>query len=255
MAQLGLQKLVVDLPNGRVLDPMDFPIQAGDCWGVLGPNGAGKTTLLHTLSGLRRPTDGEILLDQHDLASLSPAEIAQQLTLMQQTPVNQFPGRVRDVVRLGRYPHRSRWQSLTQQDEQIVTDVLVKVDLLAHQQRDATTLSGGEARRLALALALAQTPQVLLLDEPVNHLDPGWQMRALRLIQDYARSGHAVAFSLHDINYAVRFCTHLLLIYPDGSVCWGRVDALESVAAFEKLYDQKLKHSRIDGQSVFIPLD
>lgn len=254
MSALQLQNLAMALPNGQSADPLTFSVFPGECWGVLGPNGAGKTTLLHTLAGLRPPASGRLLLEQRPLGDFARGELARRLSLVQQEQINGFPASVREVAMMGRYPHMSRWQNPSDADWQIVTSTLRRLSLADLAGRDATTLSGGEARRLALAVALIQNPSVLLLDEPTNHLDPGWQMRALVMIQDFARQGGAVALSLHDINYAVRFCTHLLLMYPDGSACWGAREDMLVTQALEKLYDQRLARAEVAGQTVFVPL-
>ncbi|HHQ69551.1 MAG TPA: ABC transporter ATP-binding protein [Halothiobacillaceae bacterium] len=254
MTALHLQNLIMDLPNGQSADPLTFSISPGECWGILGPNGAGKTTLLHTLAGLRAPAAGRLLLGQHLLAEFARSDLACRLSLVQQEQINGFPASVREVAMMGRYPHMSRWQTPSDADHQIVTSTLHRLSLADLSDRDATTLSGGEARRLALAVALIQNPEVLLLDEPTNHLDPGWQMRALAMIQDFANQGGSVALSLHDINYAVRFCTHLLLMYPDGTACWGVLEEMLVTQALEKLYNQRLVRAEVAGQIVFVPL-
>lgn len=192
---------------------LDLHLVPGQCWGLLGRNGAGKTTLLHTLAGLRPPSKGQILVDGQELASWKRRDLARRLgLLLQQRQIN-FPITVESLVMSGRYPHIGPWRTPGVTDQLIVNAALAQVSMSGFNQRLVPTLSGGEQQRAYLAALLAQQPQILLLDEPVAHLDLTEQYRLLSLLRGLADKGHVVIMSLHDINHALWVCDHLLLLH------------------------------------------
>jgi iron complex transport system ATP-binding protein len=179
----------------------------------LGRNGAGKTTLLHTLAGLYPPARGQVLLEGRDLATWVRRPLARRLGLLLQQHETPFPASVQDTVLAGRYPYLGPWRMPGEQDQLLTAAALAKVGLSGLERRNIQTLSGGERQRVYLAALLAQNPQVLLLDEPVTHLDLAEQYRLLRLLRQLADQGHAVLMSLHDLNHALGHCDHLLLLH------------------------------------------
>jgi iron complex transport system ATP-binding protein len=203
------------------LGPINLPIQRGECWGVIGPNGSGKSTLVRLLAGLRRPDAGSISLHGRPLAEISPTERARSIAFLpQHLPVDlQMP--VRNVVLLGRYPHRRLGLFESPEDLQIAAQSMQTTDVYAYRDRPLATLSGGEAQRVHLAAALAQEPELLILDEPTAGLDLLHQLQILDVLHGLAHSGGsnrihgsqlAVVLVTHEINLAARYCTHILLL-------------------------------------------
>jgi iron complex transport system ATP-binding protein len=119
--------------------------------------------------------------------------------------------------------------------------------------RLVSTLSGGERQRVAIATALTQQPAIWLADEPTNHLDLHHQVAVMELLHRQAEQGAAVFMCLHDLNLAARWCDHLLLLYPDGELCFGPAETMLVPEALERLYDQKLSVAQINGAPVFVP--
>ena len=170
--------------TGRVLcRNLDLNLRPGQCWGLLGRNGAGKTTLLHTLSGLHPPSRGRVLLQDRKLAELPRRRVAQALGLLLQERDDRFPVTVLDSVLAGRYPYLGPWRWPDANDHSHALDALRQLGLEGLAQRNIQTLSGGERQRVAFAVLLTQAPPILLLDEPVSHLDLAEQTRMLRLIR------------------------------------------------------------------------
>lgn len=219
---------------------LDLAFRPGQCWGLLGRNGSGKTTLLHTLAGLRPPLGGRIRLRGQGLGSLPRRQIALSLGLLLQERETRFPMSVQQAVLSGRYAHLGPWRQPTEQDLHLVENTLNDVGLTGLRNRNVQTLSGGERQRVAVAALLAQAPRVLLLDEPVSHLDLHEQVRLLRLIRELARAGHVVIMSLHDLNHALAYCDHLLLLHR-GRAIGGKTPRIATPRRLSRMYGLALE--------------
>jgi len=246
-------ELVINIPSREGGSPLSFTINPGETWGILGPNGSGKTTLLHTLAGLRPPKRGRLNLAGQALEHYSAKQRARLLGLLFQQQTDTFPASVLETALTSRHPHLKPWQRETPQDWQLARQVLQTLDLDSLEERCITTLSGGERQRLALACLMIQQTPLWLLDEPANHLDLHHQMSAFSLIQKQVTQGGAAIMALHDLNQASRFCSHLLLLYPDGQACWGEKSQMLVRPALEKLYQQPLTTTEVEGQTLFFP--
>ena len=253
MIRLAARDLAL-APGGRVLvEGLDLTIEAGQCWGVLGPNGAGKSTLLRALAGLEAPLSGSLMLDDRPLADWSGRERARRLGVLFQAPEPLFPGTLLEAALAGRHPHLGRlgWESGP--DLALARAALAAVDLEERLHADPATLSGGERQRLELATLLAQDPALALLDEPTNHLDPAWQLRLLDLVAArFVGPERACLMVLHDLNLALRYCTHLLLLRGDGR--WRAAPRAELATAetFEWLYEVPVTQVTTGGRVWFL---
>ncbi len=247
MSLLATDRLHVSIGDTPICRDLDFAIQPGECWGMLGANGAGKTTLLHTLAGLRRPDAGRVIVRDQPLNNWSLRALAQVRGVLFQDSHDTFPATVMETVLSGRHPYLHFWEFETDRDRDIARQALQQVELQDMAARRVNTLSGGERRRLALATLLVQAPQILLLDEPTNHLDLRNQVRLLDDIcsQSAARQGGLV-MSLHDVNLAQRFCSHVILMFGDGAVCTGKVADTLSEDTVSRLYHYPV-HAVRDG--------
>lgn len=204
------QTLVVD---GVTLRP-----EPGSTVGLLGPNGSGKSSLLRLLQGTARPDAGTVTLDGADLRSLPRRTIARAVATVTQHADTEADLTVRDVVRLGRTPHRSVLGGTSAEDEQAIHEALARVDLVAKGDHAWRTLSGGEKQRAHIARALAQRPRELLLDEPTNHLDIRHQLELLELITTLPVTTFV---ALHDLNLAAMFCDSLVVLRAGRVVAAG----------------------------------
>lgn len=236
-----------------LVDDLQLAVRPGEVWALLGPNGSGKSTLLHTLAGLLPPAAGRLWLAERPLAAWSPGEAACLRGLLPQVLGDAFGAPVLDTVLIGRHPHLARWAWETPQDVAIACAALAAVDLAGFEARDVLTLSGGERQRVGLAALLAQDPLLLLLDEPLAHLDLHHQVAVLEHLRQRARgSNKAVLLALHDLNLAHRFATHALVLSPQGHRA-GPVAEVMTEAALGAAYGHRLQRAEAAGRTLFVP--
>lgn len=202
-----------------ILEDVSFQVAQGQVLGIVGPNGSGKTSLLKLLARLATPQQGGITLFGRDLAAMKQEEIARIVGVVPQDTPQLFPFTVAETVLMGRFPHRPRngwgsgfgWES--GEDVAIAEDAMRTMDVAHLAQRAVTDLSGGERQRTMIARALAQTPQVLLLDEPTAFLDLQHQVEigsVLCRLRD--ERGLTVILISHDLNLVSQYCDRLLLL-------------------------------------------
>ncbi len=220
-----------------VLQGVDLALEPGCCHGVLGPNGSGKTTLLDLLCGLIAPDAGAITFAGKPLSRWSRRRLAMRLALVPQDFSVRFGFSVREVVEMGRHPHLPRFGHLEQEDHQLVDEVMEELDIVALGNRSVTQLSGGEKQRVAVARALAQNPEVLVLDEATSSLDIYHSLAILEAIRSRVRSGRlTVVAALHDLNLAGFFCDKLLFLRKGKLLYHGRVDDMLDATIIHDIY-------------------
>ena len=196
-----------------VVAGVTFQVHQGEFVGLIGPNGSGKSTLLRVISRVLSPQKGVVLIDEREISGFGREELARRLAVVAQESQLHFDFTVSEIVWLGRIPHLKRFQREGAADESIVDQALTLTDLQPFANRLVTALSGGERQRVAIARALAQTPEILLLDEPTAHLDLNYQLSLLDLIWKLNRTeGLTVMVALHDLNLAAQYCDKLILL-------------------------------------------
>lgn len=248
---LECRQLDIGIESRTLVRGLDLRIESGSILVVLGPNGSGKSLSLHTFAGIRAPSAGELLIAGRPMPQWSRRSLARELALLPQNVEDPFPANVLETVLLGRHPHIGRWHWESSQDIALAADALAAVGLAGYEERDIFTLSGGERRRAALAAVLAQNPQIFLLDEPTNQLDPNHQVEALQLLRARADAGAAVVVTLHDPNLAVRFADHALLIGKAGDWRWGSAAEILTSEHLSALYDTCFEDLHANGRRVF----
>ncbi|MCV7228183.1 ABC transporter ATP-binding protein [Mycolicibacterium komossense] len=192
-----------------IVDGVDISVATGSTVGLLGPNGSGKSSLLKLLAGLRATSSGVVQLDDLDVAALDRRRIARRLAVVDQDAATDQDPTVRDVVDLGRLPHRPAWAPMSVRDRKVVESAAVTTGVADLLNRRYSTLSGGERQRVQIARALAQEPTELLLDEPTNHLDIRHQLELLELV---AAADTTTVMALHDLNLAAKYCQELVVL-------------------------------------------
>lgn len=249
---LACTHLAVEVARRVLVRDLDLVLVPGAVTSILGRNGAGKTLTLHTLAGLRAPASGTVTLGSEQLTNWPRRELARKLGLLTQTTEDPFPATVLDSVLIGRHPHIGFWRWESDADRAIASAALAAVALGDLAERDIGTLSGGERRRVALATLLAQDPDVFLLDEPINHLDPHHQIDVLQLLRDKARAGRTVVMSLHDAGLAARFSDYALLLFGDGGWLSGPAAEVLTAATMTRLYGVPVREIAWAGGRTFV---
>jgi len=223
-ASLRAQHLTLRTGTRTLVDDFTHVFHPGEIWCIAGPNGAGKTTLIATLAGLVRPAAGHVEIDGTRVADWPSARLAQRRALMPQSVHDAFSASVLDIVLLNRFPHLTGWGWERADDRAAAQAALALLDLADFARRDVLSLSGGERQRVALAAVLCQDAPLLLLDEPLAHLDLHHQIDCLEALHAWTRGGtRSVLFSCHDLNLARRFATHALLLEGNGIAHAGPV--------------------------------
>ncbi|MFT4034592.1 MAG: ABC transporter ATP-binding protein [Patulibacter sp.] len=217
----------------EILSGVDLDAPPSTTVGLLGPNGSGKSSLMRVLAGLRRPTSGRVLLDDDDLTTLSPRQIALRMSLVEQEVSTDQDPLVRDVIDLGRIPHRRPWAAASAADREAVERAAQTTRVSELLDRSYSTLSGGERQRVHLARALAQEPSVLLLDEPTNHLDVRHQLELLRMVRE---TPVTAVMALHDLNLAAAFCDTIVVLVGGRVVAQGRPPQVLRREVIEEVY-------------------
>jgi iron complex transport system ATP-binding protein len=199
--------------RGPVVDGLDLALPESQVTVIIGPNGCGKSTLLRGLGRLMRPARGQVLLDGRDIHAMPTRRVAQLVGLLPQQSNAPEGISVRELVGRGRYPHQGWFGRSGAHDDEVVAEALVDTSTLDYAERPVDELSGGQRQRVWIAMALAQRPDILLLDEPTTYLDIAHQVEILDLVCRLNRErGTTVVMVLHDLNLAARYADHLVVM-------------------------------------------
>ncbi|NGN95321.1 ABC transporter ATP-binding protein [Nocardioides sp. KC13] len=232
-------------PRGRlVVDDVSLQVEDGATVGLLGPNGSGKSSLIRILAGLRPPSSGDVLLDGSPLAGMSRRRLARRLAVVEQEPATSQDLRVRDVVALGRVPHRPAWAPDSAQDRAVVEEAAAHAGIADRLDQRFSTLSGGERQRTQIARALAQEPEILLLDEPTNHLDVRHQLALLALVR---RMPMTCLVALHDLNLAAAYCDQVFVLSHGRVVAGGAPAEVLTESLIAEVYGVRARVHHDDG--------
>jgi iron complex transport system ATP-binding protein len=252
--KLRAEHLTIAIGARVLCRDLDLEFAPGELWGVLGCNGSGKTTLLHALAGLAPAAGGTVVLGERRLADYTRSAAGRNVGILLQREDQEFWGNVHDYVMLGRYPHARSLFGWHADDEAAAARALAAFDLADLAAQPYVTLSGGERQRARLAQLWAQDPRVLLLDEPLQHLDLRHQLRALQLLHEATRAaGKAAALVLHDLAFAGH-CDRILLLYGDGRHAQGDAAQMLKVETLEELYGCRIRAVGGGPDVHFIPV-
>ena len=221
-----------------VVDGVTVSLADGALAGILGPNGSGKTTLLRLLSGTRVPVSGRVLLGDRPLDRLSRREAARQIAVVPQETELAFEYRAIEIVLMGRHPHLGIFTVEGPDDVRIAQDAMAATGTSRLADRMFHELSGGEKQRVVIAAALAQSANLLLLDEPTASLDLGYQLEISSLLQRLNRDhGVTMAISTHDLNLAAAICRELILMRDGRVLAAGPTAEVLTPDNVKRLYD------------------
>jgi iron complex transport system ATP-binding protein len=251
---LSAQRVTLRAGARTLLEGFTHTFYPGEIWCIAGPNGAGKTTLISALAGLLQPAAGQVEIDGVRVAGWGPVPLARRRALMPQGVHDAFSASVLDIVLLNRFPHLAGWGWERPSDRAAAHAALDRLGLTGLASRDVLSLSGGERQRVALAAALCQDAPLLLLDEPLSHLDLHHQIDCLEALIAWAHGPkRTVVFSCHDLNLARRFATHALLLDGAGAAFAGPVRDVLTPALASRAFGYPLILLQDGGHEALIP--
>ncbi|MDK2871996.1 MAG: cobalamin transport system ATP-binding protein [bacterium] len=241
---LEVRNVYAGYAGKSVIKDITFSLRKGDFLAILGPNGSGKSTIIKVISGILRPLKGSVIFDGLDILSLSSYERARIVATLPQTVRFDFPFSVEEVIAMGRYPYKGKGQ-------EIVEELIQRLHLQELKNRKITSLSGGEFKRVVIAKVLAQTPKILLLDEPLNHLDLKHQAILIELLKEITANGVIVISVFHEINIALRMASFVMLLKDGSTLFFGSPDEVAKGSFLETAFQAKL--SRCSQCGSFLP--
>lgn len=240
MSLLRAESLEYGVEGTSILEGVDVELAEGEFVGLIGPNGSGKSTTIKCLAGVLTPDAGRIELDGRPLADYEPRERSRRVAMVGQNESIGFDFSVREIVEMGRSPHKELLELENQKDREIVEESLERVGMESFDDRAFRTLSGGEQQRVIVARCLAQQADLMLLDEPTNHLDVRYRMNILDLLHEIEPS---VLIAIHDLNAAAQYCDRIVVM-KDGRT--REAGSPEEVLTAERIESVFGRPARVD---------
>lgn len=255
MTVLRVQNLHFSYQDKIVLDDLSFSLPKGKLIGIVGPNGSGKSTLLKLLARQLPLQRGEVEIHGRPLGRYSLKALARELAFLPQRPVLAEGIRVEQLVQYGRHPHQGWFNQWSEEDARQVERARDAMQLAGIWQRQAASLSGGQAQRAWLGMILAQNTDLILLDEPTSALDIGHQAEVLEAVHAIAAAGRTVLIVIHDLGVAARYCDELIALSDGRIQAIGPAREVMTKPLVDRLYDTDVDIlcAPGDGAPVIVP--
>lgn len=239
--KIAAEHLTFGYENQDVLNDISFGIKEGTITAILGPNGAGKTTLLRCLLGFLKPSEGTVRINDQELSEIPGKQLRQISAYVPQAKHTAFAYTVKETVLLGRNPYLSLFQGPRKEDEKIAEEAMKECGIEDLQGKCTDAISGGELQLTLIARALAQQPELLILDEPETGLDFRNQLRVLQLLESLKKNkGLTIVFNTHYPDHALQIADHVLLLKEDGTCLYGNSDEILTEELLEEVFDVKI---------------
>ncbi|MBE0433767.1 heme ABC transporter ATP-binding protein [candidate division WOR-3 bacterium] len=255
MTALETKEICFSYDARRVIDNVSLAVESKEFLGIIGPNGAGKSTLLRLMCGILEPESGHVALFGQSLAGQTPRLIAQQVAFVPQETHFALNFTVEDIVLMGRYPYQRPFGRDKAEDIEATDQAINAAGIVDLRKRPVNSLSSGERQRVVLARAIAQTPRILLLDEPTSHLDLLHQYRIMELLSNLNARGLTVAVVHHDLNLASLYCRRLVVMHHGKVHCQGTPGQLLTEKILNEVYGTEvriIRHPDKDVPQVFL---
>lgn len=228
------ENINVVIDNNNILKDINIEVDNKEVIGIIGPNGSGKSTLLKCIYRLLKPNAGLVKLDDVDIKNISIKESSKKVAVLSQHNNYDFDFTVKDIVLMGRSPHKKFMERDNKNDYDLVNDALRKVDMINFKDRSFQSLSGGEQQRVILARALTQQPKCLILDEPTNHLDIKYQLQLMRIVKSL---NIEVIAAIHDLNIAAMYCDKIYVLKDGKIVQYGTPKEILTPQLIKNVYE------------------
>ncbi|MGI6395532.1 MAG: ABC transporter ATP-binding protein [bacterium] len=250
---LKVEKVSVKIKEAEILKDISFTLSAGESVAIIGPNGAGKTTLLRAVAGLNR-FSGSIFVNGCNVSTLSFAKRAELLSFVAQIADIAGDVKVSHFLELARFHAHKPWERLDMRELQLIKDAENMTETGEFKNRKIGTLSGGERQRVLIAGAIVQNSPLILLDEPLNYLDPAQREKTCKLIKKISEKGKTVLTVTHEINEAFSFASRIIAIDKGKMVFDGGGDELLNSNVLEEIFSSrfhKFTHPETNKPLVF----
>ena len=247
-AVFSLSQVSIRFGDKEVLHDITFDVPRGQITTLLGPNGCGKSTLLKTVTGTVKASSGSITFDGQPLGHMKGSQVAKQMAFLPQAPELHKDMTAEELVYCGRYPHQKWYKNTAAEDRKAVEEALQATNTLHLRHQLVASLSGGERQRVWIAMALAQEPKTLLLDEPTTYLDVNHQLEVLELLKRLnVERGLTVLMVLHDLNQAVQYSQHVAVIADHTLRVAGNPQHVITESLLEDVFHVQTEVTYIDG--------
>lgn len=248
--KLEIDGIHFNYQSQSVLEDVNFKLDQGEVLALIGPNGSGKSTLLKCINRILKPQVGSILIDGALTENYQQQEMAQCVGYVPQEESKQFPSTVFETVMMGRKPYINF--KAQDEDLEIVAQIIESLGLGDLAQRNINQLSGGQQQKVLVGRALAQQPEVLLLDEPTSNLDLKHQLEILNLIQAQIKDNISSVIALHDLSLAARYSDKIIILKDGKIFAAGGLEVL-SPKNLEAVYEVRVSVEEVNGRKVIIP--
>ncbi|MCW6080748.1 ABC transporter ATP-binding protein [Clostridium sporogenes] len=253
---INIRDFTIGYSNKVIVKNFNLQVDKGEMLTIIGPNGSGKSTVLKAIGRLLKPMEGIIHLDGKLLRNMSNKDIAKEMACLSQHNSAPKDMTIRRIVGFGRNPHKAWFESLNKDDEEIIDWALENTNLKHMENKKITSVSGGERQRTWLAMALAQKPKVLLLDEPTTYLDINNQIEILELVRQLNENLKlTVVMVLHDLNQAAKYSNRVLVLKNGEIQALGKPEEILNKKLIRDVYsvDMNILKNQFGEKLIFIP--
>lgn len=234
---LKVNDLKFKYSSNWILDNINIDVEGKGITGIIGPNGSGKSTLIKNIAGVLNTDEGKIAIFDKFKDEYSPKDLAKIMGVVHQKIDIDYDFTVEEIVMMGRNPHVSRFHQESKKDFEIVEHALKMTDLVQLKEKSVLQISGGELQRTVIARALAQSPKLMLLDEPISHLDIGHQLEMMKMLKQLSEELEiAIVVVLHELNIAMNYCDNLILLEKGKIFSSGEPETVINSESLRKVY-------------------
>lgn len=250
------QDIVVSYGEKIALNKVNVKVNTGEIATIIGPNGSGKSTLVKAISRCIKLQSGRVEISGENIRTMDSKDIAKKMAILPQVKTPASDISVESLVSYGRYPHLKFGKRLSKKDKDIVHWAMENTGLVQLKDRDVVTLSGGERQRAWIAMALAQKPEILILDEPTTYLDISYQMEVLELVKELNKTlGLTVIMVLHDLNQAARYSDRIYVLKQGQVHKQGNPKSIIGADMLKDIFriDAEIYQDKVNDCPYFIP--
>lgn len=248
--KIEIAKLEFSYDSTPVLEDVNLKLKTGETLAIIGPNASGKTTLLKCINRILKPQKGSIMLNGEEIENFEREVLARKMGYVPQSKNKSFPTTVFDMVLMGRKPHGG-WKP-SENDLEVTSKIIDKLGLKDIAMRNTGEISGGQRQKVIVARALAQKPEVLLLDEPTSSLDLRHQLEVLDVVKKQTTNGISVVMAMHDLNLAARYSNKFLML-DNGKIFAAGGKEVLTPKNIEIVYGVKVTMTEKSGRPMIIP--